>query len=143
MWQTWVIIVIILLITTLRHPSSLIIYFFIASIITFISSFFLNNLLLTIFIFLFSATCIGLLCSKHLLQFNHLPQLYCDNSNILLSQTGTVIKPISLHPFSTGLVYINNETWIATSHTALTKGTIVQVVEIQGLRLHVIPFSKP
>ena len=143
MWQTWVIIVIILLITTLRHSSSLIIYFFIASIITFISSFFLNNLLLTIFIFLFSAACVGLVCSKRLLQVNHLPKLYCDNSNILLNQTGTVIKPIDIRPFNTGLVYINNETWIATSRTALTEGSPVQVVEVQGLRLHVIPLSKP
>lgn len=141
MWQIWLIITIILLIASFRHPSSRIICLFITSTLTLALSFFLANFLLDIIIFFLITAFIQLLLQKHLLRLQNSPNLLMANTNDLINQTGIVIKPIGNHPFDTGLVHINHEIWIASSCCPISKGTTVQVINIQGLRISVIPLS--
>ncbi len=142
MWHIWIIIVIILLITLFRHPGALIAYFFISSLLTLISSFFLNNFLLEIILFLLVATLARLLLSNYFSKLNFFQPLPCTSTNNLINQVGIVLKPIKPHPFHTGLIHINHEVWIATSSTSIPKGAYVQIINVQGLRLTVIPYQE-
>lgn len=142
MWQIWLIIVIILLIMTFRHPSSLIICFFISSILTFIISLFLNNLLLEILSHLVLSLISHIFLSTHLSIFNLSSLTFHATTDSLINQTGIVTKSINNHPFNTGLVYINKETWIASSIQPIKEGTSVRVTNVQGVRIHVTPIHK-
>lgn len=69
------------------------------------------------------------------------PEIAGVGANRLMGASGVVMAPISATPGDAGLVRVGTEEWRADTHPgiALSAGSKVRVVEVQGTRLVVEP----
>lgn len=60
----------------------------------------------------------------------------------LVHKVGVVTQPIGGTLLESGAVRLNRDIWPAISDVPISKGTKVQVIAIEGIRLIVTPLSK-
>lgn len=141
MWKVWFIIFLLfMMIEFLRHDHFFL-WFAIGSLITLFTSFIITNLFVLFIIFLSTSFILSLLFSKRMPSaFRKLSTASFTTAD-LIGTHGKVVKTIGANTLQSGLVKLDNETWTAISaiNKVIPKGSLVEVVSIEGVRLTVLP----
>ncbi len=130
----WFILAIIFGVGELMTTSLTLIWFSIGALVTMLLSIFIESILLQVVIFVAISIVLLVVVTKYLVDRDKNVK-YNTNLQGIISKKGIVIKDIEL--YETGIVKLNGEEWTAISKdkVKIEKGRIVEVVEIEGVKL--------
>ncbi|MDO5011030.1 MAG: NfeD family protein [Intestinibacter bartlettii] len=130
----WFIVAIIFGVGELMTTSLTLIWFSIGALISMVLSIFIESILIQVIIFAVISIVLLVLATKYLVDRDKNVK-YNTNLQGIISQKAIVIKDIE--PYETGIVKLNGEEWTAISkdEVKIEKGRIVEVVEIEGVKL--------
>ena len=130
----WFIVAIIFGIGELMTTSLTLIWFSIGALISMVLSIFIESILMQVIIFAVISIGLLVIATKYLVDRDKNVK-YNTNLQGIISQKAIVIKDIE--PYETGIVKLNGEEWTAISkdEVKIEKGRIVEVVEIEGVKL--------
>lgn len=137
MWYIWLIATIIFCIAEILYSGFFIIWFAIGSLAALITSFFTTNLIIQTLIFLIVSLILLITLTKHVTTKLLKRPTIATNVDELIGKKGVVIKTIGENSLEPGLVKLDGEIWTATSlyDEVITKGTLVEIKKIKGVRL--------
>ncbi|WP_253288685.1 NfeD family protein [Intestinibacter bartlettii] len=130
----WFIVAIIFGVGELMTTSLTLIWFSIGALISMVLSIFIESILIQVIIFAVISIGLLVIATKYLVDRDKNVK-YNTNLQGIISQKAIVIKAIE--PYETGIVKLNGEEWTAISkdEVKIEKGRIVEVVEIEGVKL--------
>ena len=130
----WFIVAIIFGVGELMTTSLTLIWFSIGALISMVLSIFIESILMQVIIFAVISIGLLVIATKYLVDRDKNVK-YNTNLQGIISQKAIVIKDIE--PYETGIVKLNGEEWTAISkdEVKIEKGKIVEVVEIEGVKL--------
>ena len=130
----WFIVAIIFGVGELMTTSLTLIWFSIGALISMVLSIFIESILMQVIIFAVISISLLVIATKYLVDRDKNVK-YNTNLQGIISQKAIVIKDIE--PYETGIVKLNGEEWTAISkdEVKIEKGKIVEVVEIEGVKL--------
>ena len=130
----WFIVAIIFGVGELMTTSLTLIWFSIGALISMVLSIFIESILGQVIIFAVISIGLLVIATKYLVDRDKNVK-YNTNLQGIISQKAIVIKDIE--PYETGIVKLNGEEWTAISkdEVKIEKGKIVEVVEIEGVKL--------
>lgn len=142
MWYIWLIAAGIFFVAEIITTGFLVFWLGLASILAMITSFITDSIFIQTAVFVISSVVLILLTKK-------LVDKYIDtgkstvktNAYGIIGKTGIVTVDIDTLE-STGQVKVNGEIWSAKAETNIPKGTEVEILNIDGVKLTVTPKVK-
>jgi len=141
MWSFWLIAAGIFLAIEILTVGFLVFWLALGALLAMLVSFVTDNIIIQTTVFIVSSTLL-ILFTKPLVNKYITKPLKPTNTYSLINKHATVI--IDINPIdSTGQVKVNGETWSAKSEQeiAIPKGTEVQILRIDGVKLVVSPLK--
>ncbi len=140
MWYVWLIAAGIFFIIEIATVGFLIFWLGVGALLAMIVSLFTDSILIQTAVFVISS-CILIPLTKPIIKRFDKDKPLKTNAYSLVGGTGIVtedIKPLEAH----GLVKINGEVWSAKADKDIPRGTEIEVLEIDGVKLIVKPKEK-
>ena len=138
MWQIWLIAAGIFFIIEIATVGFLIFWLGIGALFAMVTSLFTDTIIIQTAVFVISSSILipltKPLVNKYFDDGKSLP----TNAYGLIGKKGLVIVDINTLD-STGQVKVNGEVWSAKADTNITKGTEIEVIKIDGVKLIVKP----
>lgn len=129
----WLSLVIVFIIFEAITTNLVTIWFAVASLCSLIVSYFTDNLFIQLLVFSF-VSLFTLIFTKPILdKVFKTDKKERTNADMVIGKTGIVIDDIT--DLTNGRVKVNYKNWMATSKENLSKGTIVEVLDIKGAKL--------
>lgn len=128
----WIIAFIVLIFIELITVNLVSIWFAIGSIAAYITTFFTDNFMIQLIVFVI-VSIISLLAMKPLTKKIRNKKYEPTNLDRVIGKEGVVTKDISKNTY--GEVKVSGSIWTATSKKAISKGTQVKVLKIDGVKL--------
>lgn len=142
MWKVWCLFIIIFALASFYYKSSLLFSSLVGSLFSLIISFFVDNLLTETILFLTLSLISYLALFLTLLRVKkyHLNR-YRPTTDSLIGHQGIVTQSIGNNYLESGFVKLDGEYWPAISYNnrPISKGHLVQIRDINGIRLVVAP----
>ena len=132
MVDEWIIAFIVLIFIELITVNLVSIWFAIGSIAAYITTFFTDNFMIQLIVFVI-VSIISLLAMKPLTKKIRNKKYEPTNLDRVIGKEGVVTKDISKNTY--GEVKVSGSIWTATSKKAISKGTQVKVLKIDGVKL--------
>lgn len=141
-WWVWLIAAVVLLVGELLTEGFFLFWFAAGAIASTVAALFTNSLPIQLAVFilitailLFYSRQLGEKISKGKPDTN-------TNADVLIGATGIVIREVL--PHQKGLVKVKGEEWscVADDGALIPEGTLVQIVDLQGVTLTVAPAEK-
>ena len=130
----WFIVAIIFGVGELMTTSLTLIWFSIGALLVMFLSIFIESILWQVIIFAVVSIILLVIATKYLVDRDKNVK-YNTNLQGIISQKGIVVQDIE--PYEVGVVKLNGEEWSAISKdkVKIKKGSIVEVVQIEGVKL--------
>lgn len=130
----WLIVAIIFGVGELMTTSLTLVWFSIGALAVMLLSIFIESVLWQIIVFAIISITLLVVATKYLVDRDKRVK-YNTNLQGIISQKAVVINDIE--PYGSGLVKLNGEEWTAVSkdEVKIEKGKIVEVIEIEGVKL--------
>ncbi|MDY5213217.1 NfeD family protein [Intestinibacter sp.] len=130
----WFIVAIIFGVGELMTTSLTLIWFSIGALVSMILSPFIESVLIQAIIFAIISIVLLVIATKYLVDRDKNVK-YNTNLQGIISQKGIVVQDIE--PYEVGIVKLNGEEWSAISKdkVKIEKGKIVEVIQIEGVKL--------
>ena len=130
----WFIVAIIFGVGELMTTSLTLIWFSIGALVSMLLSPFIESVFIQVMIFAFVSIVLLVIATKYLVDRDKNVK-YNTNLQGIISQKGIVVQDIE--PYEVGVVKLNGEEWSAISKdkVKIKKGSIVEVVQIEGVKL--------
>ncbi len=128
----WIIAFIVLIFIELITVNLVSIWFAIGSIAAYVTTFFTDNFMIQLIVFVI-VSIISLLAMKPLTKKIRNRKYEPTNLDRVIGEEGVVTKDISKNTY--GEVKVSGSIWTATSKKAISKGTQVKVLKIDGVKL--------
>ncbi len=138
MWLFWLIAAGIFFIGEIITVGFLIFWLGIAAIFAMIVSFITDNLVIQITVFVVSSILFILFTKPLINKYISRKEAVPTNAYRVIGQKGVVVKPINSSN-DVGQVKVDGQIWSAVSDVPITKGTNVEILEIDGVKLVVTP----
>jgi len=135
----WIVAGLILAALEMLVPGLVIIWFGIAGVVTGILAIFVHNTYIQFGVFIVLSGLMVVFSQRIARRITH-PEPEPVGANRMTGAIGLVVQDIS--PPEVGRVKVNGDEWRAQAKTALTRGTRVRVVEVEGTRLIVERFEE-
>ena len=141
MWYIWLIAAGIFFIVEIATIGFLIFWLGIGALLAMIASFFTDSLLIQTAIFVVSSSLLIPLTKPLVNKYLDDGKSVLTNAYGLIGKTGVVIVDINTIE-ATGQVKVEGEVWSAKSDSNIEKGTEVEILKIDGVKLVVKPKGK-
>ncbi len=141
MWYIWLIAAGIFFIVEIATIGFLIFWLGIGALLAMIASFFTDSLLIQTAIFVVSSSLLIPLTKPLVNKYFYDGKSVLTNAYGLIGKTGVVIVDINTIE-ATGQVKVEGEVWSAKSDSNIEKGTEVEILKIDGVKLVVKPKGK-
>ena len=130
----WFIVAIIFGVGELMTTSLTLIWFSIGALVSMLLSPFIESVFIQVMIFAIVSIVLLVIATKYLVDRDKNVK-YNTNLQGIISQKGIVVQDIE--PYEVGVVKLNGEEWSAISKdkVKIKKGSIVEVVQIEGVKL--------
>lgn len=128
----WIIAFLVLILIELVTVNLVSIWFAIGSIAAYITTFFTDNFMIQLIVFVI-VSIISLLAMKPLTKKIRNRKYEPTNLDRVIGKEGVVTKDITKNSY--GEVKVSGSIWTATSKKAISKGTQVKVLKIEGVKL--------
>lgn len=128
----WIIAFLVLILIELVTVNLVSIWFAIGSIAAYITTFFTDNFMIQLIVFVI-VSIISLLAMKPLTKKIRDRKYEPTNLDRVIGKEGVVTKDITKNSY--GEVKVSGSIWTATSKKAISKGTQVKVLKIEGVKL--------
>lgn len=130
----WFIVAVIFGVGELMTTSLTLIWFSIGALVVMLLSIFIESILWQVIVFAVISVILLVVATKYLVDRDK-DVKYSTNLQGIISQKAIVTEDIE--PYETGAVKLNGEEWTAVSknEVKIEKGKIVEVVEIEGVKL--------
>ena len=138
MWYIWLIAAGIFFIAEIATVGFLIFWVGVGALLAMIVSFFTGNLLIQTAVFVITSSLLIPLTKPIVKKYFDDGKATATNAYSLIGKKGIVIVDIK-NMDSTGQVKVDGEVWSAKSDTDLEKGTEIEVLKIDGVKLIVKP----
>ena len=138
----WLIVAIIFGVGELMTTSLTLIWFSIGALIVMLISIFIESILWQVIVFAAISVTLLVIATKYLVDKDKNVK-YNTNLQGIISQKAMVIEDIE--PYESGVVKLNGEEWTAISKDELKieKGKVVEIIEIEGVKLIVREVTSP
>lgn len=133
-WGVWLLIIVILTILELSTTNLTTIWFVASAIIALIVSFITDNYIIQFGVFVILGV-ILLVTTRPLLQNFLKHRKVATNVDRIIGMEGTVTESITKN--NLGEVKVDGKHWTASSDKSIKKGSIIKVLEINGVKLKV------
>ena len=141
MWQIWVIIAGVFFILELATVGFLLFWVGIAALLAMIISLFIENIIIQTTVFVISSGILILFSRKIVNKYVKPKNFIPTNANSLIGAKGLVTVTID-STLGTGQIKVNGEVWSARADTKIEKGTNVEILKIDGVKLVVNSISE-
>ena len=130
----WLIVAIIFGVGELMTTSLTLIWFSIGALIVMLISIFIESILWQVVVFAVISITLLVIATKYLVDRDREVK-YNTNLQGIISQKAIVVEDIE--PYESGVVKLNGEEWTAISKDELKieKGKVVEIIEIEGVKL--------
>ena len=138
----WLIVAIIFGVGELMTTSLTLIWFSIGALVVMLISIFIESILWQVIVFAAISVTLLVIATKYLVDKDKNVK-YNTNLQGIISQKAMVIEDIE--PYESGVVKLNGEDWTAISKDELKieKGKVVEIIEIEGVKLIVREVTSP
>ena len=138
----WLIVAIIFGVGELLTTSLTLIWFSIGALVVMLISIFIESILWQVIVFAAISVTLLVIATKYLVDKDKNVK-YNTNLQGIISQKAMVIEDIE--PYESGVVKLNGEEWTAISKDELKieKGKVVEIIEIEGVKLIVREVTSP
>ena len=138
----WLIVAIIFGVGELMTTSLTLIWFSIGALVVMLISIFIESILWQVIVFAAISVTLLVIATKYLVDKDKNVK-YNTNLQGIISQKAMVIEDIE--PYESGVVKLNGEEWTAISKDELKieKGKVVEIIEIEGVKLIVREVTSP
>ena len=138
----WLIVAIIFGVGELMTTSLTLIWFSIGALVVMLISIFIESILWQVIVFAAISVTLLVIATKYLVDKDKNVK-YNTNLQGIISQKAMVIEDIE--PYESGVVKLNGEEWTAISKDELKieKGKVVEIIEIEGVKLIVREVTRP
>ena len=138
----WLIVAIIFGVGELMTTSLTLIWFSIGALVVMLISIFIESILWQVIVFAAISVTLLVIATKYLVDKDKNVK-YNTNLQGIISQKAMVIEDIE--PYESGVVKLNGEEWTAISKVELKieKGKVVEIIEIEGVKLIVREVTSP
>ena len=141
MWYLWLIAAGIFFIVEIATTGFLIFWLGVSSILAMITSFITDSIFIQTAVFVISSVILIPLTTPFVKKYVDNEKSTATNAYSLIGKTGVVTVDINALD-ATGQVKVNGEIWSAKSDSNISKGTEVEVLKIDGVKLIVSPKVK-
>ena len=141
MWYLWLIAAGIFFIVEIATTGFLIFWLGISSILAMITSFITDSIFIQTAVFVISSVILIPLTTPFVKKYVDKGKTTATNAYSLIGKTGIVTVDINTLD-ATGQVKVNGEVWSAKSDNNIVKGTEIEVLKIDGVKLIVSPKVK-
>ena len=138
MWYIWLIAAGIFFVVEIATVGFLIFWLGVGAILAMIASFITDNILIQTAIFVISSSLLIPLTKPLVNKYFDDGKKVATNAYSLIGKKGVVIVDINILD-GTGQVKVNGEVWSAKADTNISKGTEIEILEIDGVKLLVKP----
>lgn len=138
MWYIWLIAAGIFFVVEIATVGFLIFWLGIGAILAMIASFITDNILIQTAIFVISSSLLIPLTKPLVNKYFDDGKKVATNAYSLIGKKGVVIVDINILD-GTGQVKVNGEVWSAKADANISKGTEIEILEIDGVKLLVKP----
>lgn len=138
MWYIWLIAAGIFFIAEMATTGFLIFWLGVGSILAMISSFITDSILIQTAVFVISSVILIPLTKIFINKYIDNGKSIVTNAYGIIGKTGIVTVDINIIE-STGQVKVNGEVWSAKADINIPKGTEVEILKIDGVKLIVKP----
>ena len=138
MWYLWLIAAGIFFIIEIATVGFLIFWLGIGALFAMVASFFTDNLLIQTTVFVISSSVLIPLTKPIVNKYFDDGKTIATNAYSLIGKVGIVTTPINVLD-NTGQVKVNGEIWSAKADEDIMKGTEVEILKIDGVKLIVKP----
>lgn len=136
MWQFWLILAGIFFIAEIITVGFLVFWLGVGALLTALVSIFTDNVIIQTTVFVISSS-ILIFCTRTLAKKLSNEDTKITNAYSIIGQTGIVTKDIFEN--EVGQIKVGSEVWTANSNIAITKGTQVRIISIDGVKAIVEP----
>lgn len=138
MWQFWLIAAGIFFVIEIMTVGFLLFWFGIGALIALVVSLFTGNLYIQSVVFLVSSSILIIFTKPLVKKFIKINDTIPTNVKSIVGKTGIVVENIT-DGNNLGKVKVNGELWSAVSDTDIPKGTKIEVLKVNGVKLTVKP----
>lgn len=138
MWYLWLIAAGVFFVAEMITAGFLIFWLGLGSILAMITSFITNNIFIQTLVFVISSVILIFLTKPIINKYIDNGKTTVTNAYGIIGKTGLVTIDINVLE-STGQIKVNGEFWSAKADTNIPKGTKVEVLKIDGVKLIVTP----
>ena len=136
MWQFWLIASGIFFIIEIMTTGFLVFWFGIGALFTLLASLFIDNILIQGIIFTIVSSILLVFTKPLVNNFVKKSNAVPTNVNGIIGKNGTVLEDIT-DINDLGKVKVNGELWSAYADEPISKGTKVQIIGVDGVKLKV------
>lgn len=138
MWHLWLIVAGIFFIIEMATAGFLIFWVGVGSLLAMCISFITDNILIQTTVFVLSSIVLIPLTKPLIKKYIDKGETVATNVYSSIGKTGVVIVDINTLD-ATGQVKVNGEVWSAKADTDIAKGTEVEILKVDGVKLIVKP----
>ena len=138
MWYLWLIAAGVFFIAEMITTGFLVFWLGIGSLLAMITSFITDSIFIQTAVFVISSVILIPLTKTLVSKYIDNGKRFVTNAYGIIGKTGIVIADINTLE-ATGQVKVNGEVWSAKADTNIPKGTEVEVLKIDGVKLIVTP----